>query len=303
MVTLSVVDGVLVIDKPRGITSHDVVSAVRRLLREPRVGHAGTLDPLATGVLVLVCGRATRLVRFFSASHKSYEATIVFGVTTDSYDVTGTETSRSAARPSREAVEGAVASLSGEYLQEPPAFSAKKVAGARAYALARQQKPVALAAVPVQVTEASVRAFDGERATVTLTCSAGFYVRSFAHALGQRVGCGAALETLRRTRSGEFTLEVAVPLDRLSDASDAAALVTPLDRVLRAFPGVQLSDEGLNRVRHGRVLALEDGTPVPPGGAADEGAGWVRLLTQEGRLVAMAERRSGSALHPSIVLI
>src|SRR6267142_727225 len=139
-------DGVLIIDKPEGLTSHDVVAAARRLLGEKRIGHTGTLDPLATGVLPLACGRATRLVRFLSASDKEYDATIVFGVTTDTLDVTGTETSRSGRTPSREALVEAIASLTGDYLQMPPAYSAKKVGGRRAYVLARRDEPVTLTA-------------------------------------------------------------------------------------------------------------------------------------------------------------
>ena len=135
-------DGVLVIDKPSGVTSHDVVAVARRAIGERRIGHTGTLDPLATGVLPLACGRATRLVRFLTASDKEYLATVRFGMTTDSYDVTGTETSRSALRPDRDAVTRALASLTGSYLQTPPAFSAKKVAGRRAYDMARREEAV-----------------------------------------------------------------------------------------------------------------------------------------------------------------
>ena len=133
------IDGVLVLDKPQGLTSHDVVAVARRALGERRIGHTGTLDPLATGVLPLACGRATRLVRFLTASDKDYDATIRFGLTTDSYDVTGTETSRSGRLPERDAVERALATLTGSYLQTPPAFSAKKVAGRRSYDMARER--------------------------------------------------------------------------------------------------------------------------------------------------------------------
>ena len=147
-------DGILVIDKPRGMTSHDVVAAARRLLKERRIGHTGTLDPLATGVLPLACGRATRLVRFLSASDKDYEATIRFGVTTDTYDVAGTETSRSDQQPQRSEVDEAIERLRGSYDQMPPAYSAKKVGGRRAYEFARDDEPVELRAVPVTVSHA-----------------------------------------------------------------------------------------------------------------------------------------------------
>ena len=203
-------NGVLVVDKPEGLTSHDVVAAARRALGETRIGHTGTLDPLATGVLPLVCGRATRLVRFLSASDKDYEATIRFGFTTDSFDITGEETSRTDREPSREAAVAALESLRGEYLQTPPAYSAKKVSGRRAYDLARRDQSVALAPAAVRVARAELVAFTGTHATVALTCSAGFYVRSFAHALGRLVGTGACLEALQRTRSGEFGIDEAV---------------------------------------------------------------------------------------------
>ena len=145
-------DGLLVVDKPEGLTSHDVVSAARRMLGEKRIGHTGTLDPLATGVLPLACGRTTRLVRFLSAAHKTYEATILFGVTTDTLDVMGAETSRSSSTPTRAALSEALSALTGDYLQTPPLYSAKKVGGRRAYDLARRDEPVELKAVPVTVT-------------------------------------------------------------------------------------------------------------------------------------------------------
>ena len=274
------IDGVLVIDKPQGLTSHDVVAVARRALGERRIGHTGTLDPLATGVLPLACGRATRLVRFLTASDKEYQATIRFGMTTDSYDVTGTETSRSGLRPDRDVVTRALATLTGRYLQTPPAFSAKKVAGRRAYDMARREQPVELSPVPVTVSTAELEAFTGDTAQVRLVCSAGFYVRAFAHALGELTETGACLEALRRTRSGEFTLDGAIILDELISGVSPAALV-PMDRLLAALPAVTVSEEGRNRVSRGQEVEGRAGT--------DE---WVRLMDGHGRLVAMA--RPGS---------
>lgn len=292
----TLIDGVLVIDKPAGVTSHDVVAVARRALGERRIGHTGTLDPLATGVLPLACGRATRLVRFLTASEKDYEATIRFGVTTDSYDVTGAETSRSDRRPMRNAVSAALAALTGTYLQMPPAFSAKKVAGRRAYEMARADEHVELTAVPVTVARADLVEFAGDTARVLITCSAGFYVRTFAHSLGDLVGTGGCLESLRRTRSGEFSLEHAVGLDDLAGARGGQAgerALIPMDRLLTGFPEVRLTDAARKRVAHGSEV---------PGSAV--GADWVRLTDREGRLVAMA--RPGSrpdSLHPAVVLI
>src|SRR5438046_578909 len=171
-------DGVLVVDKPEGLTSHDLVSAARRLLGEKRIGHTGTLDPMATGVLPLAIGRATRLVRFLSASDKDYLATIRFGATTDSYDADGEETSRSDRHPHREEVDNALASLRGRYDQLPPPFSAKKIGGRRAYDLARRHEDVTLTPVPVEVTRADLPALDGCAARVVLTCSDGVYGRA-----------------------------------------------------------------------------------------------------------------------------
>ena len=294
-------DGVLVIDKPADLTSHDVVAAARRALRERRIGHTGTLDPMATGVLPLACGRATRLVRFLTASDKDYEATVEFGRTTDSYDATGNETSRSDRRPEAAAVAAAVASLTGSYLQRPPAYSAKKVGGQRAYALARRDETVELTPVPVTVSRATLLAFDGESARITLTSSAGFYVRSFAAALGDLVGTGACLASLRRTRSGDFTLADAMPFAAMMGAAARAfeALI-PIDRLLPRFPLVRVSDEDRLRVTRGQDI---NGGPRE-GFGVDDATTWVRLLDGDGHLLALATPgpRPGS-LHPAVVLI
>ena len=291
-------DGVLVIDKPRGLTSHDVVAAARRALGEKRIGHTGTLDPLATGILPLAVGRATRLVRFLTASDKDYDATIRFGVTTDSYDVTGTETSRTDLEPSRDALLAAIQALTGDYLQPPPPFSAKKIEGRRAYRLARLGRPVALTPVPVRLPRADLLEFAEGRARVALTCSAGFYVRSFAHALGKLAGTGACLEALRRTRSGEFGLDVAIPMERLQVVSDTAASLVALEALLARFPAVTLTDSGRAHVSHGRELSPKDYTDGPVDSA------WVRLFDGTGALVALATPgHTRGSLHPSVVLV
>ena len=306
-------DGVLVIDKPQGLTSHDVVAAARRALGEKRIGHTGTLDPLATGVLPLAIGRATRLVRFLTTSDKDYDATIRFGVTTDSYDMTGTETSRTDVVPSRDAVIAAVRALTGDYLQPPPAFSAKKVEGRRAYRLARQNQPVALTPAPVRVARADLFEFTGACARVALTSSAGFYVRSFAHALGELTGVGACLEALQRTRSGEFGLDIAISMESLQDASRAAAGLIALEGLLARFPVVTLTDRGRVHVAHGREVGPGDyaaGPPHPPQFPSDgRGPGpldpmWVRLFDGTGTLVALGTRgHAPGSLHPSVVLV
>ena len=306
-------DGVLVIDKPEGPTSHDVVAMVRRALGEKRVGHTGTLDPLATGVLPLVLGRATRLVRFLTASAKDYEATVLFGVTTDTLDVTGEETSRSGASPSRDALAAALRAFEGEQMQVPPAYSAKKVGGRRAYDFARQDEPVELAAVPVRVPRLDLVDFGNNRCRLSLTSSAGFYVRSLVRDLGERCGTGATLEALRRTRSGEFTIDEAVPLDAVrrtrlepsdpgSRIPDPAlvALLIPMERLLPDLPAVTVTAEGLTRVSHGQHVRPADMSGAMPPGSS----GWIRVLDAGGALVALGTpQRASGALHPEVVLI
>jgi tRNA pseudouridine55 synthase len=296
-------DGVLVIDKPRGLTSHDVVAVARRCLRQRQIGHTGTLDPLATGVLPLACGRATRLIRFLTAADKEYDAGIRFGLTTDTYDVTGRETGQSGQVPDRGTVEHALVSLRGEYAQMPPPFSAKKIDGERAYARARRQEEVKLDAVPVRVARAELLDLDGAVARVALTCSSGFYVRSFARTLGELTGAGACLESLRRTRSGQFGLADAIELDALQGNEEKwAAAVMPLERLLPGFPSTTVSEEGRRRVSHGQdllgthVLDRRAGESRPPG--------WVRLLDGDGRLLGVGtEDTAAGSLHPAVVLI
>ena len=306
-------DGVLVVDKPEGLTSHDVVATARRILGEKRIGHTGTLDPLATGVLPLACGRATRLVRFLTASDKEYEATILFGVTTDTLDVTGEETGRSGQTPSRDEVVAALRTFAGEQMQVPPAYSAKKVAGRRAYELARRDEPVALDPVRVRVSRIELVENGHDRCRVSLTCSAGFYVRALVRDLGERCRTGATLEALRRTRSGDFTLDEAISLDGLTrsrlDRSDPGSriadpsletLLIPMERLLPSFPAVTVTAEGLTRVSHGQHVRPVDVTVEATLGAAE----WVRLLDAGGALVGLGtpQRHSGF-LHPEVVLI
>jgi tRNA pseudouridine55 synthase len=293
-------DGVLVVDKPAGITSHDVVAAARRALGEPRIGHTGTLDPLATGVLPLACGRATRLVRFLSAAGKEYEARIRLGLATDTYDVTGREVSRSAERPARGAVEAALGAFRGEILQSPPPYSAKKVGGRRAYDLARGDRPVQPPAVPVALRSIELRSYEDGVADVRLACSAGFYVRSLAHDLGAALGVGGCLEALRRTRSGDFDLSQAVPVETLARTpAEAAGRVVPMERLLPAFPAVALTPEGRTWVAHGRELG-----PRQAVGPLPEAAGWVRLFGPDGTLLALGKPGAApGSLHPSVVLI
>lgn len=292
-------DGVLVVDKPAGLTSHDVVAAARRALGERRIGHTGTLDPMATGVLPLAIGKATRLAQFLTASDKEYEAEIRFGVSTDTYDVTGRERSRSEASPSETSLRAALEAMRGSFRQAPPPFSAKKVGGRRAYDLARGDTPVQPDPVPVTLVDVRLLAFEPPTARLRLTCSAGFYVRSMAHDLGVQLGTGGCLAALRRLRSGEFAIDRAVPLDDLvRDPEGARRRILPPDQLLPEWPEVSVTAEGRQKVSHGQAVGPGDVLgPVPQ-------APWVRIRGPEGGLLAVGRPGSTSGfLHPSVVLI
>jgi tRNA pseudouridine55 synthase len=296
-------NGVLVVDKPAGPTSHDVVARVRRALGEKRVGHAGTLDPLATGVLALLVGRATRLSQFLVNDEKEYIADVRLGVATPTYDAEGLRSTSEAVsfRLQPEVLENVLASLRGTYLQTPPPYSAKKVGGTRAYELARRNAPPDLAAVEVTVTALDLLPSDDPfRLRLRVACTSGFYVRTLAHELGQRLGCGAHLEALRRTRAGEFTLDEAVGLESVQDnPAGAAARIIPLHRLLGQMPAAVLNQRGLKRVVHGNDVGPQELVSPPPI------AGFparVRLFDETGTLVAIAEAEPGGVLHPAVVL-
>ena len=308
------VNGVLVIDKPAGPTSHDVVAVVRRAIGLTRVGHTGTLDPLATGVLPLVIGSATRLASFLSGADKEYVARIRFGAATETYDAesAGSSVHNLSEMPERTAavsalteaaVAEAVSTFAGRYLQTPPAYSAKKVGGTPAYKLARQGKPVDVKPVEVTVTEIELRSYADGLAEVRLVCSGGFYVRSLAHDLGQRLGCGAHLEGLRRTRAGVFRLEEAVPLGGLvtEGASAAHRAMIPMNGLLTHLSAVVLTEIGAERARHGAQLRPQDVTrSTLPSEAV---GGPVRLLDGGGSLVGLADAKPDGLLHPVVVLV
>jgi tRNA pseudouridine55 synthase len=323
-------DGLLVIDKPVGPTSHDVVARLRGVLGERRIGHTGTLDPSASGVLPLVVGRATRLARFLSASDKAYEAAIRFGVATDTYDAEGTPLGarHEGALPSRDAIEGALDAFRGSFLQRPPAYSAKKIGGRRSYKLAQARQrawardlpegpapPALPAPVSVTVHRLELLGIDRDSVMLRVDCSAGFYVRSLAYDLGDRLGTGAHLVALRRTRSGDLTLADAVALASAERHPDmAAAALVPLARMLPALTPLMLTDEGVRRAGHGQDLGPSDFSAGLP---ADESAPspqafrlpgapgrCFRLIDPRGHLVGLAEpSETIGLLHPSVVLV
>jgi tRNA pseudouridine55 synthase len=307
-------NGVLVVDKPPGPTSHDVVARARRATGISRIGHTGTLDPLATGVLPLVVGRATRLSQFLSVDEKEYESGIRFGSSTPSYDADLRIVADPATNlpvliepppkppPDLHAgrVREALANFVGTYFQAPPPFSAKKVGGVPAYKLARRNKPVDIR--PVQVTVRSLRldGYEAGLARLHVVCSAGFYVRSLAHDLGGQLGCGAHLEWLRRTRVGEFTVDRAIPLDQLErEGTGALRHLIPMDSLMPFLPPVVVNERGARRAAHGNALAPGDlAEPVVAAPAAR-----VRVVDAEGTLLGIAEPADGGLLHPIVVLV
>ncbi|MDO8681172.1 MAG: tRNA pseudouridine(55) synthase TruB [Acidobacteriota bacterium] len=298
-------DGVLVVDKTQGPTSHDVVTLARRALGVSRIGHTGTLDPMATGVLPLVVGRATRLAQFLTAGDKDYEATVAFGRTTDTYDALGKAVTQSDARPDRDQLEAAVTKFRGTFEQTPPAYSAKNIDGTRSYELARKMKTGGVATLPkaviVTARQLEIVSFDGETACLRMSVTAGFYVRSLAHDLGAALGMGAVLAALRRTRSGEFGLEGAVPLaDVLQSSRETlAGWLVPFDGLLAGLPSVTLRGPAhVERVKNGLEVAPEDllaaVSPLPE---------LVRLLGPDGALVGLAKPgRTPGFLHAAVVL-
>ncbi len=292
-------DGVIVIDKPEGLTSHDVVNRLRRLAGTRKVGHLGTLDPLATGVLPLLIGRATRLAQFFSTGEKKYDARIRFGQATDTYDREGKPTSEPVEpRFTRDQLVAALASFRGAFLQTPPPFSAKKVAGTPAYKLARKQIAVELPAVEVTVFALDLVEFDGPTARILVHCSAGTYLRSIAHESGRRLGCGAYLESLRRTRSGEFSEEHARTLEQLAGLASSGNFhqaIIPAAHLLPQFPNATVDALTATQIRQGKDFRL---SPF----VDRAGAKHVKAISQQGDLIAIGEARLPHLYHPILVL-
>jgi tRNA pseudouridine55 synthase len=301
-------DGVLVIDKPPGPTSHDIVAVARRATRPKKVGHTGTLDPLASGVLPLVLGKATRLAQFLSSADKEYVAELALGSSTTTFDRAGdtvtTGNRRSVEDLTTRDIDEAIAEFRGSYLQAPPSYSAKKIDGDRAYDLARNNEPVVLRPARVTVHSLEIVEWTGAVLRVNLVCSAGFYVRSLAQAIGERLGTGAHLAGLVRTRSGDFALQGAVSLADLDrHPADAAARVIRLDQLLPALPALTMTAEGASLAARGGFLSASHLT----GGQTLPAAGKVRLFHPDGHLVAIAEprltgRTPSPFLHPGVVL-
>jgi tRNA pseudouridine55 synthase len=303
-------DGLVLARKPEGLTSHDVVARLRRILGVRRVGHFGTLDPFASGLLLVGVGKATRLFPFLSASDKIYEGRIRLGVVTDTYDRTGTPaTSPPSSWPDLVSVRKAIDGFVGEIRQLPPPFSAKKHRGEPLYAFARRREEVERRPCLVKVHSFDLKSYAPPDLFFEVTCSAGTYIRSLAHDLGMSLGCGAHLAELIRTASGPYRLEDALSLEAiaaLAEENRAGEAVLPLERLLLHFPWAVLTAEGLERIKNGRPVgpgehSLSGPETVP---MARPETSVVRLLSSEGRLVALARPLPGGVtLVPFVVLI
>ena len=297
-------NGVLIIDKPQGLTSHDVVNRVRRILGERSVGHLGTLDPSATGVLPLVIGCFTRLAQFYSHSEKTYEGVIRFGFATDTYDGDGEVTSTpQKVTLNRDEVGTLATQFQGIMEQSPPPFSAKKIDGVRAYKLARKQREVQLKPARVEIKEFVILDVDRDRATFRAHVGSGTYLRSIAHDMGQKLGCGAHLAALRRTAVAEFVIEEAHRLEDLESAMRQAnphenpeEALEPLfvhpRKLAPQLPSVTATEENVAMIRTGRAVNLPEMSRAP----------LVKIFYGQRELVAIGTRIAGTLFHAGIVL-
>lgn len=292
-------DGLIVVDKPEGWTSHDVVARVRGIAGTKRVGHLGTLDPIATGVLPLMIGQATRLAQFWDKSEKEYEAVVRFGFATSTYDRGGEPCGPDTApNITAEHIEACLVPMRGEIEQAPPPVSAKKIGGVPAYKLARRNVAVNLAPVKVSIYELALLGVAGTRARLRIRCSTGTYVRSIAHQLGLSLGCGAHIEALARTRSGPFRIDQAIPLDRLQEMKNEGKLaeaLIPARDLLPEFPSVFVDDVTVTYIRQGRDFNV---SPF----RVDAGAAHVKAIGPDGSLVAIGRIALPHLYHPMVVL-
>jgi tRNA pseudouridine55 synthase len=290
------VNGVIVVDKPAGWTSHDVVAKSRRILGERSIGHLGTLDPMATGVLPLVLGRMTRLCQFYSSSEKSYEGTIRLGMATDTYDCDGDPVGPAhAVNVTLEEIRDVAGGFVGFLQQTPPSFSAKKIKGVPAYKLARKKQEVELEPVEVEVKEFAVLDLDGDLVEFRCRVSSGTYIRSLAHGLGQKLGIGAHLGSLRRTHVAEFAIEQSHTLDAIGEAAGQGRveeLMVHPRRVLPEIPSVTATDEDIAKIRHGRTVNLPEMSR----------SRFVKVFAGQSDLICIASRVAGTLFHPKVVL-
>ncbi len=291
-------DGVIVVNKPAAWTSHDVVAKMRGIAGTKSVGHLGTLDPIATGVLPVMIGQSTRLARYFDKSEKAYEAVIRFGFATGTYDREGEPLSPPVdVTITAEQIEACLAPMRGEIDQMPPPVSAKKINGVPAYKLARKNQPVELSPVRVSIYELTLLSAEGERARLRVRCSAGTYIRSIAHDLGIKLGCGAHVEELVRTASGEFTLAQSRTLDQLQSLKNEGRLaeaLLPMADLLPHFPRAGIDDLTARQIRQGRDFSV---SPF----RANPNAEYVKAIDPSGNLVAIGQIALPHIYHPVVV--
>jgi len=300
------VDGLLIIDKPAGITSHDVVARVRRILRTKRVGHTGTLDPFATGVMVILVGKATRLAQFLDKDEKEYEAVVQFGAETDTGDNTGTRTAdcglndlEIAARLPKTDWETVLGKFRGEIEQTPPMYSAKKVEGKKLFELARkgveiERKPVSVTIHTLEIINSELR-IPNSAFRIRVACSAGTYIRTLAEDIGREVGLGAHLTALRRRRAGRFTLDQAVTLDELQDSLSPAADLRPMEEAVEHLPEFVLREDRVSKTQNGMSTRDLSGTYA--------GGQQVRITAPTGELIAIGfYDEAEKVIQPKVVL-
>ncbi len=291
-------DGLIVVNKPAGWTSHDVVAKMRGVAGTKSVGHLGTLDPIATGVLPLMIGQATRLARYFDQSEKAYEAVVRLGFATDTYDRDGAAVGpmvEVAGVPAQ--IEACLDTMRGDILQTPPPVSAKKIGGVPAYKLARKNVPVELKAVPISIYELTLLGVEADLVRLRVRCSPGTYIRSIAHELGRALGCGAHVEELVRTASGSFVIGQSHTLEELQSLKSESRLweaLLPMAQLLPQFPGEQIDDLTARQVRQGRDFSVSAFRTRP-------GTEFVKAIGSEGELVAIGKAVLPHVYHPVVV--
>lgn len=306
------IDGIVLVNKPEGCTSHDIVDALRNILNQKKTGHFGTLDPMATGLLLIALGKATRLFPFFSKLDKEYRGEITLGFATDSYDATGVPTTPSSNKfPNEDVLKHTIQSFVGEQTQIPPAFSAKKYKGQPLYKLARAQKEVSPAPAQINVQLFQLERYSPPQLGFIIRCSSGTYIRSLAHDLGKKLGCGAMLSRLERTCVGAFSLEDAYTLDgieSLAKRNCVSEAVLPIEELLPEFPKLILKDSAVLVAQNGNTLYPEHVLKLIPAEAAEADFNLkeptiFRVFNPQGKLMAFARKKSDShGLHPFLVI-
>lgn len=305
-------DGLILIDKPRGVTSHDVVLRVRKILGLQKTGHFGTLDPLATGLLLVAVGKATKLFPFYSKKDKLYSGRIRLGFSTDTYDCLGKPTAEERNNfPDRETLSRAMAGFIGEQEQLPPLYSAKKLEGRPLYRWARSKKSPLLKASPISILAFDLKAYDPPFLDFETRCSSGTYIRSLAHDLGKKLGCGAHLAELRRLEIGPFAVGSALSLEeagKLADRGEVRGFLLPLESLLPEFPKIVLNQAGERDLQRSKPLAAESLLEILPALSPATSGGQeeqvFRLFSPKGKFLALARRDSEKkALVPFLLLI